>query len=566
MMEGVSTNRWGNSLAGAALAAASLLLSAGNAFAVANLNLSTSFSSADAARANAYMDAGGTWNGSSEVTDSTGDSLVLTVNNDLGGTGVPATDTAFDLAISVDVRNGFRLPTSPYTVIVSRTPATPACPALAGITATQGGGPGTPITLVIPANTDIPPDCSYDFEIGLTTHDVPPSVAAGVYPVDFNVSYNEIDNTPASAQTDSISRSLSVRRGDVALLKSAVTAIAGDGDTVEFTVSILGAGQGGIFDVELTDVLSPDLTGLVINAPASPPGAPSPPGSNQYTFEYIAPGEQVDVTIFATVAVDPNAMVCPNLQNNADVIERLGTTSSFFDSVPFDLQNPFIEYTPPNANIPYGAGGVDITVPVQNTGTGIAKNISLSAASLNVAGYLVTVNNIASPNWSYAAGVFTYNGTLAAAATANLVFNISVNSCPPPADQNIDWIPAYQNACGTDFFPPLRFSSTTINNIPDVNVTKSVSSGAINIGNPGSYTLALGGTNTASLPDDGAPTNLDFIVTDTLPIGVSNAVINAIPPTTEVLVNGVAYAAGNAIPDGASITWRGDRDDLSPLP
>ncbi|MGB5398188.1 MAG: hypothetical protein WBN96_13655, partial [Gammaproteobacteria bacterium] len=42
--------------------------------------------------------------------------------------------------------------------------------------------------------------------------------------------------------------------------------------------------------------------------------------------------------------------------------------------------------------------------------------------------------------------------------------------------------------------------------------------------------------------------------------------INAIPPTTEVLVNGVAYAAGNAIPDGASITWRGDRDDLSPLP
>ncbi len=42
--------------------------------------------------------------------------------------------------------------------------------------------------------------------------------------------------------------------------------------------------------------------------------------------------------------------------------------------------------------------------------------------------------------------------------------------------------------------------------------------------------------------------------------------INSIPAGTEVLVNGSPYTAGSAIADGATITWRGDRADLSPLP
>ncbi len=555
MMAGVNKRRWGGSLAAMLLTGVGLLSPAENAFAVANLSLNTGFTSADPARGNAYMDAGGTWNGAAEVTNTTGDQFVLTVENLAGG--LPADDSAFDVSISVDVQSGFRLPTSPFNVGVT---ASAACNALVGVTATQVGDA---ITFNLPANTDILPGCRYDFAFGLTTDDVAPSVAAGSYAVDFNVSYNEVDNDPASSQTRTDTRNIDVRSGDVAVLKTAVTPLAGDGDTVEFTVSILGAGQGGIFDVVLTDVLAPDLTNLIINAPASPPGSPGP-AANQYTIDYIAPGQQVDVQILATVAVDPNATSCPVLQNDVSVVERLGATSSFFDAVPFDLQNPYLDYTPPNISIPFGAGGVNVTVPVQNTGTGVAKNISLNAANLAV--YNVTVDNASSPNWSYAGGVFTYSGTLAAGASENLVFNVSTSSCPPPPDQTIDWIPSYQNACGTDFFPPLRFSSTTTTNVPDVNVTKTVSAGAINIGNAGSYTLTLGGTNTGNLPDDGAATNQDFVVTDTLPFGVTGAVINTIPPTTEVLVNGAPYTAGDIIPEQADIVWRGDRDDLAPLP
>jgi uncharacterized repeat protein (TIGR01451 family)/fimbrial isopeptide formation D2 family protein len=435
---------------------------------------------------------------------------------------------------------------------------------IGSVNATQAGGPGTAIALNIPADTDILPGCSYNFDLGLTTHNVAPSVATGSYNVAFDLSYNEVDNDAATLQNLSTTRSVAVRKGSVSLIKTAVTPIAGNGNTVDFTVSLLNSGQGGIFNVVLSDVLSSDLTGLVINAPPTPPGAVGP-GANQYTYQYIAPGQQVDIAVQATVSVDPNAASCPDLRNDASAVERLGTTSTFFDSVPFDLQNPFIEYTPPNINIPYGAAGLDVTVPVQNTGTGVAKNISLNAANLGV--YTIVVNNIASPDWSYAgAGVFNYTGTLAAGAVADLVFNVSTNSCPAPADQSINWVPAYRNACGTDFFPPLRFSSTTLNNIPDVSVAKTVSSGALNIGSPGFYTLTLNGTNTAALPDDGAPDNMDFVVSDTLPNGVTGAVINTVPPTTEVLVNGVPYVIGAPIPDGAAITWRGDRDDLSPLP
>ncbi len=540
------------------------LCSVGNAFADASLDTSSAFAAADSARdipaiASPYMDSGGTWNGLAEVTDGTGDSFGFTIANTAPGLPLPIDDTAFDLAVSIDVASGFRLPMQPLPVFV-----TSACPIFA-VTATQPGGVGSPISLNIPLNTNILPGCSYTFTLGLTTDNNAPFVADGFYDVDFNVTYYADDNDSNTEvalppQTETVE----VRTGEIAILKTAVTPIAGDGDLVEFTVSMLGAGSGGIFDVELTDVLSSDLTGLVLVPPASPPGTPGP-GANQFTFDYIAEGEIVDVTIQATVAVDPGAATCPVLQNDASAIERTGSTSTFFDTIPFNLQNPFIDYTPPDINVPFGAAGIDVTIPVTNTGTGVAKNVSIAAANIT-AGYIIVVDGGLSPNWSYAGGgVFNYAGTIAAGVTQNIVFNVSANTCPPPANEDLVWVPSYQNACGTDFFPPIRFSTIAVTNTPDVNVTKTNSAGALNIGQAGTYTIAMGGTNVANLPL-GAPPNQDFIVTDTLPFGVRNAVINTIPAGTEVLVNAAPYIAGNVIPELADIVWRGDRADLIPLP
>ena len=354
MKGGVVNNRWAKLLAGVILAGAGALLSVDSAFAAASLTLSSSFTSADPARASAYMDSGGTWNGSSEVTNTTGDRFVLSVQNT--GT-VPIVDEAYDLAINATVPAHFRLPTSPSPVTVAETSGAPGCAVIGSLSATQAGGPGTDVAFNIPANTSILPGCRYSFDFGLTTDDVPPSANSGSYNIIYNVNYDLVAGDASTMQTSSTSHSVEVRKGSVSLVKTANTPVAGNGDTVDFTVSLLNSGKGGIFDVVLSDTLSPDLTNLVLTAPATPPGAAGP-GANQYTYKYIAPGQQIDVDTKATVSVDPNALTCPNLRNDASAVERLGTTGTFFDTVPFDLQNPFIDYTPPNITIPYGAAGV----------------------------------------------------------------------------------------------------------------------------------------------------------------------------------------------------------------
>ena len=160
MKGGVVNNRWAKLLAGVILAGAGALLSVDNAFAAASLTLSSSFTSADPARASAYMDSGGTWNGSSEVTNTTGDRFVLSVQNT--GT-VPIVDEAYDLAINVTVPAHFRLPTSPSPVTVAETSGTPGCAVIGNLSATQAGGPGTDVAFNIPANTSILPGCRYTF-------------------------------------------------------------------------------------------------------------------------------------------------------------------------------------------------------------------------------------------------------------------------------------------------------------------------------------------------------------------------------------------------------------------
>jgi len=272
-----------------------LLLPVQNALAVANIVTGSSFTSADPARSNAYMDAGGTWNGATEVTNTTGDTLTLTLQNT--ATGPVSTDSAFNFALTVNVNSGFRLPTSP--VVVTVTSFTGTCPLINSVTATQAGGVGTPVTVNFPTNTRIEPGCSYNLDLSLTTDSVAPSVAAGFYNIDFNLRYNKINNTANSVHTQKQTQSVEVRKGEIALIKTAVTPLAGDGDTVEYTVSLLGAGEGGVFHVVLNDVLSADLSNLVI----VPVGglATDPSLGNPLIIPYIAANQTVKFSVFARV-------------------------------------------------------------------------------------------------------------------------------------------------------------------------------------------------------------------------------------------------------------------------
>ena len=89
------------SVAGALL----FLLASLHALAAADLRLTPSFDPADPARS--WVDVGGTWDGSAEVSATTGDGFGITAFNAPGAVPDPLTDTAYDLQLSVTLPVGF---------------------------------------------------------------------------------------------------------------------------------------------------------------------------------------------------------------------------------------------------------------------------------------------------------------------------------------------------------------------------------------------------------------------------------------------------------------------------
>lgn len=574
-----------------AIAGLLTLCCAAPVWAVPSITATTSFTPADPARNSPpYMDSGGVWNGSAEVTDTTGDTFSITLGNDAAGTPNPlVNDVAFDIALTLSVPTGFRLPVSPFTVTTAASGGDPGagnCVAPGGgsITAAQPGGVGTSIIFNFPANTNLPGQgagaqpCRYTLTFGLTTTNVAPFVAAGTRTLNYSFRYNETDDTPASEQTTSASQGITVRRGDVIVTKTAVPNPAdpngayADGETAEWTVSVFNNGAGGTFAVVMTDTPNAnfDLGTLQIIPPASPPGTPQ--GADQYLLNYLEPGEQVDITVRAQLAVPSTATSCPDLRNDVSVIDRLQNTSSAFASVVLDLQDPLLDYTPPNFAITFGTP-TTVSFPVNNTGTGAARNVQLAVPGLSG----VTISNV-SAEWIYDAfaATFIYVGAdgvqssgdeiIPAGGSSPLQFDAVVSSCLDPAGSFLTWTPQYENICGLAFPVPERNSIYTVSNFPNLSVDKSVSPAVSTFGATGAfYTIDLTGVNVGALDESGG-INDDWLVSDLLPPGVASGSISSVPAGTTLEINGGEILIFPAtVNPGDTIVWRGDREDLQPV-
>ncbi len=290
-----------------------------NAFAAPTIGLSSSFSPADGART--YMDIGGTWNGTTEVNN--GDGFTLSVAN----TGP---DPAYDIRdIPVTVPAGFVLASNSVTV----TDVGGGCPNM-NANASQGGS-GAPVTINIFSNnsTTINPGCTYNYTFRLETD---ATAAAGTQSIGYTVSYNEIDNNNGSIASQATTQNIDVNAGSLSISKSTPVVSAITGDVISYDITVSSTGTGGLFDVQLNDVLSSDLNGLTFNVPDPPPGAIGP-GADDYTFEYLAAGEVVNLTVDATVTP---VNTCPVLENSANLSERTGTASDSAGpvSVQYDFQ------------------------------------------------------------------------------------------------------------------------------------------------------------------------------------------------------------------------------------
>ncbi|HEY3487935.1 MAG TPA: hypothetical protein VGL10_07705, partial [Gammaproteobacteria bacterium] len=565
-------------------------------WAVPSISTTTGFTAADGVRS--YMDSGGVWNGTAEVTNTTGDIFQITLGN--GAVGAPdplVNDVAFDIALTLDVPAGFRLPVSPFTVTTAASGGDPVagnCTAPGGgsISATQAGGAGTPVTFNFPADTNLPAQgtglnpCRYTLSFGLTTVNVAPFVAAGSHTLEYSFSYNEIDNDTDSEQIVNPNQNIAVRRGDIIVTKTAVSNSSDpdgayeDGEIAEWTVAVFNNGTGGTFAIQLTDTPNLNFNGatLQLTPPALPPGAPFPvpPGDDQYTLNYLSPGQQVDIGVQAQIAVPASAASCPDLRNDVAAIDRLQNSSSSFDSVVLDLQDPLLAYTPPNFIINFGSP-TTVSFTVSNPGIGAdggtARNIELAVPGLTG----VTISNV-SAEWIYdvPTTTFIYVGvdtipasgdeTMPNGGSSLLQFDAEVNTCGGPTGGFLTWTPSYENICGLNFTPPVRSSTYSVNNFPDLAVDKNVTPVTTNFGQPANYTIDLIGQNVSALTETPGADN-DWRVTDTLPLVVGNGNIATVPAGTIITVGATTYTDADtniAVSGGDTILWEGDRGDLSP--
>ncbi|MBI3186265.1 MAG: hypothetical protein HYZ31_00185, partial [Gammaproteobacteria bacterium] len=312
-----------------------------NAEAAANLTLSTSFTSADPARANAYMDQAGTWNGTSEVTNSTtnGDRFRLTIQN----TGAGVTD-AFDVGITISLPTGFRLPNTASTPVTVTSPTCNTTTGVTDYTPINASQSGTTINFNIPNNRNIPAGCTYVFTFGITTRNSSPFPAPGARNLTYNVAYD--DGGPGLLATTV--QTVQVNPGVMALTKTALTAVATNGNTVDFRIDIRNTGTGGAFAALLTDTISANFTGLTFvsfnafnnttNAPVAMPTV-TVVSATQRRFTYIPPNVRIEVVVRTTATVNPTATTCPVFINDATVVQRTTQSSSNFASVEYNLPN-----------------------------------------------------------------------------------------------------------------------------------------------------------------------------------------------------------------------------------
>ncbi|MBE9564067.1 MAG: hypothetical protein IMF17_02400, partial [Proteobacteria bacterium] len=384
-------------------------------YAAANLILATGFTPAQTGRI--YMDTGGTWDGSN---DAAGDIFSFTIDN----TGP---DSAFDIRdIAVAIPSGFIL--GQVSVAVTDSPA--SCTNINGITANQTGP--NQIVIGIPADTDIAANCSYRFDLVMTTNSTVTTNPA--HTVTFSSSYNEIDDNNGSQQLFSASESIAVRAGGLSLTKTTTEFNPIDNTVVTFDVVIQNTGTGGLFDVRLSDLLGSGLINLnIIVPPTAPTGSLISP--TEYEFNYIPGGTTVNVTVEARTDYNPVPAVCPTLTNTASIVDRTAIiVPDSIATIPFDMGALTVSHLGASRCVLCGTGTV--TLLLNNTSAIDINNLVISedllASELRVLNSTSTFGGspIADPSrtgtvytWALAAAV-----SVPANSTRELVFDVSYDT------------------------------------------------------------------------------------------------------------------------------------------
>lgn len=471
-----------------------------------------------------YMDAGGVWNGTSNVFASNGDIITIVYTN-TGST------PAYNFAPQVVLPTGFSR--------IGNNTTYSAAPA------TISGTPGTTGTVTFNLNGyDIPAGgtVTLTFRIRAAA-----TVVAGTYQLTHGWQWSEVD-TPSSLNTLTTTlQNILVQRGNAVVYQSPATLTRAVNQSGTFTYTVQNTGLGGLFSVTFNEAASNPAASWdwdsygTITSPRTPTTS-----TTLITLSYLAPGESI------IIPVNGHPINCVNIENLFTVGDATNVSGvSYFSPVTLDLTQPLLSYTGPSITLAYGTT-VPVSIAVQNTGAGSARGIDIGSGTrairltTNFPSLGVTISNVAA-NWAYnsTTGTFDYtgnSGVIANATTQTLTFNIrATDDCAASPSGTIVLGSQYENLCGSAISLPTVFGTLTgPPDKPTVSLTKTASASRLAASAPGTFTLTLSATNLTKITTD------PVVVTDTLPAGLTGVVLTPSSGTANLVGNTVTWTVAKS--------------------
>ncbi|MDQ6953757.1 MAG: hypothetical protein Q9M15_09535, partial [Mariprofundaceae bacterium] len=502
-----------------------------------------------------WMDIGGVWNGTTEVTTAatpSGDHVTFVLNNTQL---VGVTQNAYDIKPSV------LLPTAAFVYVPNTasiaTTGTGCTTPTPTVTATQNLGSPVIYFTLSPVGYDLYAQCQmtlkYDIKVNNTG-------VSGTSQISNRWQYAATNTGALNTNPYADPFNVLVQAGAVVLAKTPASQAGTLNATANWSVGITNTGLGALFDVSVDEyAINPSaslaLTAITSTAPTgstltTTPSLVAPKG----VINYLAPGKSFNSTVNATITS------CKNIDNTVYSKDRTGkTNTSATAHIVLTQKLPNISVTVNPYSLAYNAV-TPMSVTIKNTGTGVATGFTLQT---NLVAQGITVSAVGT-GWTYNAttGVFTYGaGTVAAGANLTLNFSVAAtNMCIVTGAANISWTATYSNECAAAYNTP---SVSSVLNAPAAvpSLTLSNDSYASATTTPVVDRFAVGTTARFLVGFSVKNANLingtQFVINNTLPAGTGTSAITGITLTAPVGTTATCAAGINAPAclAGDVITW-----------
>ncbi len=536
------------------LLAAGLGLTAQTSLAAPTLTITTSLETASSTvDGRDYLDIGGVWDGSSDVSATDGDVMVFSVAN-----GTSPNQFANDIAISFTLPAGVRYFNDSASVSVNGAGCIAAIPTVDdGVGADQVGGTIS-ITLTGPAGGDY--DLRTDCELTLRYEVMALSTAtSGINTIRYEYPHEALGAPVTPPPSDF---RFNINAGAKVLSFDDLNPTAAVNQIVPWQLSVTNTGSGGLFDVEL-DVsnANPGVSLQLLDIVQVATGVPTAQGFIKATNSTncqlgpagaLPPCDALRVPYLPAQEVfstDLNALVtgCEDIDLRAVGTDRERPSTNLTAQVTLDLEQPLIAFNAPATTFPF-TGTQTVSVPINSTGLGDARDLSI-ATNLNAQG--LRVANVITADWAENNGVFTYTaGDFPSGGTTNLQFEVEADNVCLATGGRITWEPAYTNVCGNPFIAPTRFANITgPSNEPSLEISQTLQNSAdgdrLDLGQSANFRITLSGDNVDLVGTD------PIVITDTLPSNITSVGSITLP----VNVNSSVSCPGGSCDPGEVLTW-----------